>query len=165
MLAQISSPACSGCQPVPLVPSVPADPVQTPSRAVFSANVSFGDFANLDGHLYQTVYKPRRGALRLELGPALFVWPSDSGFWLECARGGFGLPSIHEMRADAWTGAVSVLNRKYKPEWDRAMRVVDYLWQAWFHRVAVTPAGVVSADGSEAFAVLDACARGRGAAA
>ncbi len=165
MLAQISSPTRSGYQPVPLVPSMPADPVQTPSRAVFSANVSFGDFANLDGHLYQTVYKPRRGALRLELGPALFVWPSDSGFWLECIHGGFGLPSIHEMRADTWAGAVAVLNKKYRPTWDRAMRVIDFLGQTWFHRVAVTPAGVVSADGSEAFTALGECAKGRGAAA
>jgi len=165
VLAQISSPARDGCQPVPLVPSMPAGPVQTPKGAVFSANVAFGDFANIDGYLYQTIYKPRLGNVRLELGPALFVWPSDNGFWLECARGGFGLPDVHTMRADAWAGAVSVLTRKYKPEWDRAMRVVDYLWQAWFHRVAVTPAGVFSADGSEAFAALDSCARGRGAAA
>ena len=124
-------------------------------------SVRVGDYEVAGGRLVHHDYHPFRGTRAVDLGPALYVWPDAEGFWLECPRGGFGLPGIHEMRADAWAGASFTLLRRYGPEPGRVRDVLDYVWQAWFHRTAATPFGAFEAGSRDAMKALEACAGGR----
>lgn len=127
-----------------------------------AASVRVGDYEVAGGRLLRHEWHPLCAPGAAVLGPALYVWPEADGFWLESARGGFGLPGIHEMRADAWAGAVSTMHRRYEPAPGKVKSVIDYVWQAWFHRTAVTPFGAFEAESPEAMEALEACAVRRG---
>ncbi len=119
------------------------------------------DYENRSGRLVRHVFHPFKPERTVDLGPALYVWSGEDGFWLESSKGGFGLPSIGRMRSDAWAGATYTLLRRYEPSFNGIKGVLDYIWQAYFHRVAVTPDGTFEAGSPEAFAALKSCVDAR----
>ena len=128
------------------------------------AALRVGEYEISGGRLLRHKTHPFRGERTVVVGDALYCWPNaeGEGFWCEGPRGGFGLSGIGEMIGNAWADATFTVIRRYGPKPGAVKDAVGFIWQCWYHRLAVTPCGAFEAGSPEAMKALENYANCRG---